>query len=145
MSGPIQFDAFGRRINFTLHVVEGNGNQIIAQWNAANPDKFKLLRNHTDTFDSLVQNMQRGVLVVSSRLGPPYLMKRRPKYEGEILEGNDRYEGYSMDLIQEVGNILGFKFEFRLAEDGNYGSYDPVTKNWDGLIRDVLDHVILKF
>lgn len=142
MSGPLQFDVFGRRNNFTIYVVEGNGHQVIAQWKAQHSDKLTILRNQTNTFDSLVQNMQKGVLVVSSRLGPPYLMKRKLRYEGEILAGNDRYEGFSMDLIQEIADILGFKFEFRLAEDGNYGSYDPITKTWDGLIRDVLDHVM---
>lgn len=65
-----------------------------------------------------------------------------PSYEGEVLTGNDRYEGFSMDLITEISKILNFKFEFELAADGKYGNYDPEKKAWNGLIKDLLDRVI---
>jgi ionotropic glutamate receptor len=59
----------------------------------------------------------------------------------ERLEGNARFEGYSMDLITEVSKIIGFKFKFELVPDGRYGSYNPITKKWDGLIKQILDRV----
>lgn len=67
---------------------------------------------------------------------------KTPSYEGEVLRGNDRYEGFSMDLIHEISKILNFTFEFELVADGKYGNYDPKTKAWNGLIKDLLDRVI---
>lgn len=39
---------------------------------------------------------------------------REPK-NGEILEGNDRYEGYSKDLMTAISKHLKFKFELELV------------------------------
>ncbi|XP_008198458.1 glutamate receptor ionotropic, kainate 3 isoform X2 [Tribolium castaneum] len=119
-SGPIGFDSS-------------------AKWRPENPEILIYMRGENDSFDALVKNMQKSVLIISSRLGPPYLMERKPRFEGEILTGNSRYEGFSMDLIDAIAGILGFKYEFRLAKDGKYGNYDPETKSWNGLIKDLLD------
>ena len=39
--------------------------------------------------------------------------------EGEILEGNARYEGYCMDLFTELSKELKFKFKFELVPGKN--------------------------
>lgn len=54
---------------------------------------------------------------------------------------NDGLEGYSMDLIHAISEILNFKYEFYLVKDDKYGSLNPVTKQWDGIIKDLLDRV----
>lgn len=36
--------------------------------------------------------------------------------DGEILKGNNRFEGYSMDLMMEVSEMLGIKFEIDIIE-----------------------------
>lgn len=56
-------------------------------------------------------------------------------------EGNDRFEGYSIDLIDGISKIIGFKYVFELVPDGAYGSYNPETKKWNGLVKQLLDHV----
>lgn len=55
--------------------------------------------------------------------------------------GNDRFEGYSLDLIDEISQILGFKYVFELVPDNAYGSYNKDTKKWNGLVKQLLDHV----
>ena len=35
--------------------------------------------------------------------------------EGQILEGNARYEGYCMDLLTELSKELHFHFRFELV------------------------------
>lgn len=57
------------------------------------------------------------------------------------MEGNDRYEGYSADLIDAIAKILGFKYKFELTPDNKYGSFNKVTKKWDGLVKQLLDRV----
>lgn len=60
---------------------------------------------------------------------------------GVLFTNQKRYEGYCIDLIEEIANYWGFKFEFELVEDKQYGKYNPVTKTWNGLIRRLLDRV----
>lgn len=70
--------------------------------------------------------------------GAPYLMMRE---SNETLYGNDRFEGYSINLIDEIAKELNFKYAFELVPDGKYGSYNKVTKKWDGLVKQLLDRV----
>lgn len=58
-----------------------------------------------------------------------------------ILIDQTRYEGFCIDLIDEIAKLLKFKYEFELVPDGSYGKYDKETKQWNGLIRRLLDHV----
>lgn len=65
----------------------------------------------------------------------------REEYEGLKCEGNHCLEGYAFDLIDEIANILHFKYEFRLVPGNKYGAYNKETKKWDGLVKELLDHV----
>lgn len=65
----------------------------------------------------------------------------RPELEGFRYEGNDRYEGFSMDLIAAIAKELRFQFRLELVPDNKYGSYNKVTKKWDGLVKQLLDRV----
>lgn len=73
------------------------------------------------------------------RQGPPYL--REKAKSNPPREGNDRYEGYSMDLISEIAELLKFTFEFRIVKDNEYGSYVAKTQSWNGLIGELINRV----
>ena len=36
----------------------------------------------------------------------------------EKLSGNDRFEGFAVDLAHELSKVLGFNFTFKLVDDG---------------------------
>lgn len=57
------------------------------------------------------------------------------------LNGNDRYEGFGIDLIHELSLLLGFNYTFTLQEDKEYGSYNNETNQWNGMIRELHDFV----
>lgn len=61
------------------------------------------------------------------------------------LTGNDRFEGYGIDLIHDLSLLLGFNYTFRLQEDGNYGTKNLKTGEWDGMIREIMDRVLLHY
>ena len=61
--------------------------------------------------------------------------------KGEGLIGNARYEGYSMDIIDTIAKELGFKYRFEVVPDNEYGSLNKVTKQWNGLIRELREQV----
>ncbi|NXX34104.1 GRIK3 protein, partial [Nicator chloris] len=55
------------------------------------------------------------------------------------LFGNERFEGYCIDLLKELAIILGFSYEIRLVEDGKYGAQDEKGQ-WNGMIKELIDH-----
>ena len=66
------------------------------------------------------------------------------KEDSEALHGNDRFEGYNVDLIKEIADILGFNYTFKVVEDGSYGSFNPKNKTWNGMIGELLAQVSTK-
>nr|QUP79592.1 ionotropic receptor 6 [Monochamus saltuarius] len=137
LSGPIKFDASGNRIDFNLHVVNVLAKTTIANWHASTRS-LELRRNFYENEYAAVRGLQKITVHVTSRLGEPYLRYRETE-EGEIRYGNDRFEGYSMDLIREIANIVGFKYEFHLTESNGYERWDEEHHKWIGLIGDILD------
>lgn len=63
------------------------------------------------------------------------------KKSDKPLYGNDRFEGYCIDLLRELAAILGFNYEVRLVEDGKYGAQEEITGQWNGMVRELMDHV----
>lgn len=59
---------------------------------------------------------------------------------GTGLTGNDRFEGFGVDIIEQLANMYGFKYEFVVQEDGDYGR--PIQKGnsteWTGMIGEVM-------
>lgn len=139
LTNPISFDDNGRRTNFTIYLVQGFRENVIGYWYPDLGDKFKSNFSANDFAAKVVQNLQSETIRVASRIGAPYLMWKKTE-AGEQLTGNARFEGYSMDLISEIAEYLDFKFEFYLVGDGQIGKYDETKKEWNGLIRDILDH-----
>lgn len=68
----------------------------------------------------------------------PYVLFKK---SDKPLYGNDRFEGYCIDLLRELSTILGFTYEIRLVEDGKYGAQDDANGQWNGMVRELIDHV----
>lgn len=58
------------------------------------------------------------------------------------LYGNEQYEGFGIDLIEEMAALTGFNYTFTLQEDKKNGVKDPVTGKWSGMIGKLIDRVI---
>ena len=61
-------------------------------------------------------------------------------YEKKGLTGNDRFEGYCIDLMNEIAKRLQFKYVIRLVEDRAYGRRNEKGE-WNGMIRELIDGV----
>lgn len=59
----------------------------------------------------------------------------------ENLRGNDRYEGFAIDLIDKISKMEGFKYTLVLRADGKNGAFDPQAGKWTGMIGDILERV----
>lgn len=61
------------------------------------------------------------------------------KASSKKLHGNAQYEGYSIDLISKIAQILGFSYIIRIVPDNRYGSYNKESREWDGMIKELLN------
>ncbi|VEN63264.1 unnamed protein product [Callosobruchus maculatus] len=143
LSGPINgFDSYGYRKNFQLKIVELDEKRFrtIGSWSPQFADRINLTVTVEDRDTETKRKIQQMTFRVVSRLGAPYFIRKEDP-PGIILKGNDRYEGYSMDLMKEIckPNNLNCSFTFEPVSDGMYGNYDPNTKKWNGLIKDLIE------
>ena len=49
--------------------------------------------------------------------------------------GNNRFEGFCVDLLEQIANQVGFNYQIELVEDNNYGAVNFTTGEWNGLVR----------
>ena len=57
------------------------------------------------------------------------------------LTGNDRYQGFCIDMLAEISHILNFDYTIRLVADKKYGSPDGPKGEWTGMVRELMDRV----
>ena len=60
------------------------------------------------------------------------------KKNHEQLVGNDRYEGYCVELASEIAKHVGFNYRLELVGDGKYGSRDAESKMWNGMVGELV-------
>ncbi|XP_048345839.1 glutamate receptor 1 isoform X4 [Sphaerodactylus townsendi] len=65
----------------------------------------------------------------------PYVMQKKSY---EQLEGNDRYEGYCVELAAEIAKHVGYQYRLQIVSDGKYGARDPDTKLWNGMVGELV-------
>lgn len=59
----------------------------------------------------------------------------------ENITGNARYIGYAVDLIDALAQENGFEYVFVPVADNAYGKYNKETKQWDGIIGELINNV----
>jgi glutamate receptor, ionotropic, invertebrate len=67
----------------------------------------------------------------------PYVMVRTERN----LTGNDRYEGFCIDLLKAIAGMVGFNYVIELVPDKKYGALVPETGEWNGIVRQLMDKV----
>ncbi|KAL3269197.1 hypothetical protein HHI36_008279 [Cryptolaemus montrouzieri] len=136
LSGPMEFSDNGTRIDFDIYLLKGTGNHTLNTWRAQNQN---LISNRTQQeFAKDIEDMLKGEdLVIASRIIVPYLSFREG-YQNK--QGNDRYEGYALDLIEAISKIAGFNYAFQLVTDNELGTYDTLKGQWNGLMGEITEH-----
>uniref|UniRef100_A0A8C7M7V8 Glutamate receptor n=1 Tax=Oncorhynchus kisutch TaxID=8019 RepID=A0A8C7M7V8_ONCKI len=134
LTGNIQFDHYGRRVNYTMDVFElkSNGPQRIGYWNDI--DKLVLVQNEVLLSNDSTSLENRTVVVTTIMEGPYVMLKKN----WEMFEGNDQFEGYCVDLASEIAKHIGIKYKIAIVPDGKYGARDPETKIWNGMVGELV-------
>uniref|UniRef100_A0A8B9LQY6 Glutamate receptor n=1 Tax=Astyanax mexicanus TaxID=7994 RepID=A0A8B9LQY6_ASTMX len=133
MTGNIQFDSFGRRSNYTIDVYEmkAGGPRKIGYWNEF--ERFVNIMDQPYSNDS--SSVENRTIVVTTIMEAPYVMYKKNHMH---LEGNDKYEGYCVDLASEIAKHVGIKYRLSIVMDGKYGARDPETKTWNGMVGELV-------
>ncbi|XP_017787276.1 PREDICTED: glutamate receptor 1-like isoform X2 [Nicrophorus vespilloides] len=139
ITGEIRFSDDGRRQNYTLHVVEMTVNSAmvkVAEWSdetGFTPVAAKYVR-----LKPTAHIERNRTYIVTTIVEEPYIMVRIPE-PGEILVGNDRFEGYCKDLSELISKKLGINYEIRIVKDGTYGAENHEVKGgWDGMVGELV-------
>ncbi|XP_065500498.1 glutamate receptor 1 isoform X3 [Caloenas nicobarica] len=134
LSGNVQFNEKGRRTNYTLHVIEmkHDGIRKIGYWN----EDEKLVPAAIDTQSGNEStSLQNRTYIVTTILEDPYVMLKK---NANQFEGNERYEGYCVELAAEIAKHVGYHYRLEIVRDGKYGARDPDTKTWNGMVGELV-------
>jgi len=134
LSGKIEFDTQGLRTKFELDLMElqMTGLAKVGSWNSL--DKLSLARVEKEADEGgALHAMANKSFVITSILNPPYTMLVEQPTK---LSGNERYEGFAIDLAAALAEKLNFNFTFKVVDDGKYGG-ESSPGNWNGMLGEV--------
>ncbi|CAH2241757.1 jg16321 [Pararge aegeria aegeria] len=137
-TGNIEFNEFGKRINFKLHYSKlSNVSEFIhvGHWDS----KTDIITDEKEVKER--SSTSKSVIRVVSKKGKPYF---------DVVQdnGNITFRGYAVDLMQNIfehmvkNNLINkeLKYEFYRESEDKYGNPIAGTKKWDGLIGELIEH-----
>ena len=132
VTGLVSFDQTGCRTGIVMSVmtITEFGLSKIATWSEG-----KGLQTTDDFYSHYIMlSMKDKDLIVTTVLNEPFTMLRD---SADKKDGNEQFEGYGIDLVEELSKILQFKYTFQLVKDKAYGVKDK-NGEWNGMIGEVL-------
>ncbi|XP_026229057.1 glutamate receptor ionotropic, kainate 5 isoform X2 [Anabas testudineus] len=133
LTGRVEFNSKGQRTNYTLRILEKHrgGHKEIGIWYSNNT----LAMNSTSLDINVSETLANKTLIVTTILENPYVM-RKDNYQD--YQGNDQYEGFCVDMLRELADILKFSFKIKLVDDGLYGAPEP-NGSWTGMVGELIN------
>uniref|UniRef100_A0A8C7THR9 Glutamate receptor n=1 Tax=Oncorhynchus mykiss TaxID=8022 RepID=A0A8C7THR9_ONCMY len=119
----VQFEILGTSFSETF----GKDVKRLATWDSVHGLNGSLK-------ESRIENGMQGVMVkVVTLLEDPFVMVAE-----NILGQPKRYKGFSIDVLDALAKILGFKYEIYQVADSKYGSQLP-NGSWNGMIGELIN------
>lgn len=142
LTGQIEFNSIGIRSDVEIDILtlDTNGPTRASTFKPSRRNMLEVVKSDEeeviDTSDLPINKMTFKVI---TSLVAPFAMLKDTSIE---LFGNDRYEGFGIDIIDKLSELYGFKYEFMLQEDKHVGSVINADKNqWDGMIGKIMSGV----
>lgn len=72
----------------------------------------------------------------------PYIMLKKniSSTYWQPLSPNALYEGYIVDLLDHLSQVIGFKYRLVPVTDGQFG-YKSADGNWNGMVGELINGV----
>ncbi|XP_037640919.1 glutamate receptor ionotropic, kainate 3 [Sebastes umbrosus] len=137
LTGRLSFNkSSGLRTDFDLDIIslKEDGLEKVGKWSASGGLNITEVPKRKGM--NITDSLSNRSLVITTILEEPYVMLKK---SDKALVGNDRFEGFCIDLLKELSSVLGFTYEIRLVPDGRYGSQDDKGQ-WNGMIRELIEH-----
>ncbi|XP_071954989.1 glutamate receptor ionotropic, kainate 2-like [Antedon mediterranea] len=132
LTGKLAFDVdmegVRENITFIYNQLSGGVMAKFGTWDQA------IGLNVSDGRTNHTMDLANRTLIVTTVLEKPYVME---KESSKALEGNDRYEGYCIDLLEEIAKSIKFDYKIALVPDGDYGT-ENVDGNWSGMVGELV-------
>jgi len=135
LTGPVRFKE-GRRVDFKLDLLKLKAEKMqkVGEWTAAQglviSDKYAFTEGRPPNI----------TLKVLSRIEEPFVMFRKTAPGDPTPTGNARFEGFCVDLLEQIANQVGFNYNIELVDDNNYGALNLTTGTWNGLVKELMEH-----
>ncbi|XP_061072751.1 glutamate receptor ionotropic, kainate 4 isoform X2 [Conger conger] len=132
LTGHIEFNSKGQRSNYALRIMQNTreGLRQIGQWHS----ELGLFMEKKLPSLNMTDKLFNTTLIITTILENPYVMLRPNHQE---LRGNERYEGFCMDMLKELAHILRFQYQIRLVADGVYG-VSGANGTWTGMVGELI-------
>ncbi|XP_036825280.1 glutamate receptor ionotropic, kainate 5 isoform X2 [Oncorhynchus mykiss] len=133
LTGHVEFNSKGQRTNYTLRILEKHrrGHREIGIWYSNNT----LAMNATSLDINVSETLANKTLIVTTILESPYVMRKGNYQE---YQRNDQYEGFCVDMLRELADILKCSFRIKLVDDGLYGAPEP-NGSWTGMVGELIN------
>uniref|UniRef100_A0A8C1SA67 Glutamate receptor n=2 Tax=Cyprinus carpio TaxID=7962 RepID=A0A8C1SA67_CYPCA len=119
----VQFEILGTSFSETF----GKDIKRLATWDSVHGLNGSLK-------ESRIENGMQGITVkVVTLLEDPFVMVAE-----NILGQPKRYKGFSIDVLDALAKILGFKYDIYQVADSKYGSQLP-NGSWNGMIGELIN------
>uniref|UniRef100_A0A673WQS0 Glutamate receptor n=1 Tax=Salmo trutta TaxID=8032 RepID=A0A673WQS0_SALTR len=132
LTGHIEFNSKGQRSNYALRIMQNSrdGLRQIGQWHSEQGLSMERKLPSINVTDTLFNT----TLTITTILENPYVMLRPNHQE---MEGNERYEGFCVDMLKELADVLKFKYRINLVGDGVYG-VSGTNGTWTGMVGELI-------
>ncbi|XP_078384348.1 glutamate receptor 4-like isoform X2 [Oculina patagonica] len=133
LTGPVQFNTYGKRKGIELEVLNLRNNSFkkIGTWNSTKGAVLfeDILHNvdNSSTSGSLEGKKLRAVVAEDV----PFVMKKKH------VDGSFSYHGYCIDLLNELARNPKFTYDIYTSPDGLYGG-ETENGTWNGVIGELI-------
>ncbi|XP_022651879.1 glutamate receptor ionotropic, kainate 2-like isoform X2 [Varroa destructor] len=128
VTGIITLNRHGLRSRFQVNVMRimWNGVAKIATWNQ--DSGIRTQASYPATFRKELENLMASKVFNVTTIVSDYRNRT----------GNDRFEGFCMELMETLAANIGFRYSVHLVKDNSYGSRQP-DGTFDGMIKELIN------
>lgn len=143
-TGPLNFTKEGSRNEtyFQMIALEGLVNGASGTWHSGGETIEKRVQPSRTYSTMLLENndiFADKVLRITTLIEPPFIQWKNETPEKGLNMGNDKFEGFCIDIIEEIAKMLNFRYNLTVVPDRKFGSLKPPPRYWTGMIRHLLD------
>lgn len=140
--GPLNFNSNLSPVNAMFDIVNlrSFGFEKVGTWNDVDglvmEEKKEILwpsGKTTIPVDTSLTMENQTLTIVTIEEAPFIIRKVSPTDNGKYA-----LMGYCIDLIEKLQEKLKFSYDVYLVPDGNFGSQDPISKEWNGMVKEIL-------